>query len=57
MHLSRQLTRKSLEQIGRHYGNRDHTTVLHACRLVENRLEMDETIRKTVTILERQLQR
>jgi chromosomal replication initiator protein len=41
MYLARQLTSLSLEQIGAYFGGRDHTTVLHACRKVENALTSD----------------
>jgi chromosomal replication initiator protein len=34
MYLARELTRLSLPEIGRRFGNKDHTTVLHACRTV-----------------------
>jgi chromosomal replication initiation ATPase DnaA len=37
MYLCRQLTPHSLPSIGRHFGGRDHTTVLHAIRAVESR--------------------
>ena len=35
MYLSRKLTTRSLPEIGRRFGGRDHTTVLHACRRIE----------------------
>src|SRR5206468_8313523 len=41
MYLARQLTPLSLEQIGEYFGGRDHSTVLHACRKVEEALERD----------------
>jgi chromosomal replication initiator protein len=41
MYLARQLTGLSLEQIGAYFGGRDHTTVLHACRKVEEALDTD----------------
>ena len=34
MYLAKQLTSRSLPEIGRKFGGRDHTTVLHACRKV-----------------------
>ncbi len=41
MYLARQWTSLSLQQIGEHFGNRDHTTVLHACRKTEGDLVTD----------------
>ena len=41
MYLARQLTSLSLEQIGTYFGGRDHSTVLHACRKVEQALTSD----------------
>jgi len=41
MYLARQLTELSLEQIGTYFGGRDHSTVLHACRKVEQALAHD----------------
>jgi chromosomal replication initiator protein len=41
MYLARQLTELSLQQIGAYFGGRDHTTVLHACRKVEQALGRD----------------
>ena len=45
MYLSRQLTGLSLNQIGIRFGNRDHTTVLHACQKVERMVGADESFR------------
>lgn len=44
MYLARQLTGLSLEQIGAYFGGRDHSTVLHACRKVEQALDQDARI-------------
>ncbi|HAB18546.1 MAG TPA: chromosomal replication initiator protein DnaA, partial [Verrucomicrobiales bacterium] len=57
MALSRQLTDASLSQIGDAFGGRDHGTVLHACRAVKNRMEVDAQVRQTVGYLEKQLMR
>jgi chromosomal replication initiator protein len=46
MLLARRLTSNSLEQIGRYFGNRDHTTVLHACRKTDSVMESDPSIRQ-----------
>lgn len=44
MYFAKQCTTLSLPQIGDHFGGRDHTTVLHACRRVEALLETDAAI-------------
>lgn len=56
MLLARQLTGKSLADIGRHFGNRDHTTVLHACRKTEQRMASDPAIHRAVQELTSQLE-
>ena len=55
MLLARQLTDESLEQVGRHFGNRDHTTVLHACRKTESLIVTDLAIRQAMEDLTLQL--
>jgi chromosomal replication initiator protein len=48
MYLARQLTHSSLAEIGRAFGGKDHTTVLHAVDKVQKLLEEDPKLRKTV---------
>jgi chromosomal replication initiator protein len=48
MYLARQLTGLSLEQIGAYFGGRDHSTVLHACRKVEQALGADAGLQGAV---------
>jgi chromosomal replication initiator protein len=57
MYLSRQMTESSLNNIGEAFGGRDHGTVLHACRLVKDRMEIDAHVRQVVNYLEKQLLR
>lgn len=57
MYLSRQMTESSLSSIGEAFGGRDHGTVLHACRLVKDRMEVDANVRQVVHYLEKQLMR
>jgi chromosomal replication initiator protein len=57
MFLSRQMTESSLSTIGEAFGGRDHGTVLHACRLVKDRMEVDSNVRQVVSYLEKQLMR
>lgn len=55
MYLARKLTALSLEQIGSHFGGRDHSTVLHACRKVEQALTHDPVLGGTVRQLHSEL--
>jgi len=57
MFLARQMTESSLSVIGEAFGGRDHGTVLHACRLVKDRMEVDANVRQVVHYLEKQLTR
>ena len=57
MYLSRQMTDSSLNTIGEAFGGRDHGTVLHACRLVKDRMQVDSHVRQIVNYLEKQLMR
>ena len=57
MFLARQMTESSLNTIGEAFGGRDHGTVLHACRLVKGRMEVDTNVRQIVSYLEKQLMR
>ncbi|ACT57100.1 chromosomal replication initiator protein DnaA [Candidatus Liberibacter asiaticus] len=53
MYLSKIMTPRSFPEIGRRFGDRDHTTVLHAVRKVEKMLETDITLKKEVELLKR----
>lgn len=55
MFLSKQLTPKSLPDIGRIHGNRDHTTVIHAIRTIEKLRIEDRDLDLSIKILEREL--
>jgi chromosomal replication initiator protein len=57
MYLARTMTESSLNAIGETFGGRDHGTVLHACRLVKDRMEVDSNVRQAVHFLEKQLMR
>ncbi len=57
MYLARQMTESSLNTIGEAFGGRDHGTVLHACRLVKDRMTVDSNVRQVVSYLEKQLAR
>jgi chromosomal replication initiator protein len=55
MYLARQLTDLSLEQIGRYFGGRDHTTVLHSCRKTEGLLREEPVTQRMVEQVEKAL--
>lgn len=55
MYLTRELTEESLPLIGRHFGGRDHTTVLHACRRINARLDAEASSRAAVDSVRRRL--
>ena len=57
MYLARELTKMSLVEIGEAFGGRDHGTVLHAHRLVTDRMGGDDKTRQVVRFLGEQLQR
>ena len=51
MYLARQLTHASLSEVGRAFGGKDHTTVLHAVDKLQTLLQEDPKLRKTVDTL------
>ena len=55
MYFSKMLTKSSLSTIGLHIGKRDHATVLHACKKVEDLIETDKHFRKDVETIEEKL--
>lgn len=56
MYLSKQLTSRSLPEIGRAFGGRDHTTVIHAVRKVEELMKGDSAFAEDVDLLTRMLE-
>jgi chromosomal replication initiator protein len=57
MYLCRELTDASYPEIGRHFGGKDHTTIMHACRQVEKMKEKDQTLHSTIEALKEQILR
>lgn len=55
MYLSRILTEHSLQEIGNAFGGRDHGTVIHACKTVENMMDQDNSIKYAVEYLNEDL--
>lgn len=56
MYLAKTLTLRSLPEIGRRFGGRDHTTVLHAVRKIEGLVGNDMALAEEIEVLKRQLQ-
>ncbi|MBV8090204.1 MAG: chromosomal replication initiator protein DnaA [Alphaproteobacteria bacterium] len=56
MYLAKQLTTRSLPEIGRKFGGRDHTTVMHAVRKIEELKVSDRALAEDVELLRRMLQ-
>ena len=55
MALAKELTNSSLPDIGRHFGGRDHTTVLHACRTIDQLRMEDKSMEEDYRLLVRRL--
>ena len=53
IHLARKITRASLDQIGRYFGGRDHTTMMHSCRKIDELLHDDPAFRQEIEQLEK----
>ena len=56
MYLAKQLTSRSLPEIGRKFGGRDHTTVMHAVKKIDELRELDQNFAEDVELLRRMLQ-
>ena len=56
MYLAKTLTSKSLPEIGRHFGGRDHTVVMHAVKRVESLTDTDRKLAEDVELLRRKLE-
>ena len=48
MYLCRNVAQMSMPQIGRDFGNRDHSTVMHACDKIEKEIKTNETTKLIV---------
>jgi len=55
MYFSKQMTKSSLAMIGKHCGNKDHATVLHACKTVNNLADTDKRFKGYISDLEKKL--
>jgi len=55
MYLSRKLLDVSLPDVGKYFGGRDHSTVIHSCEKIANEIESDEKLRVIVNDLEKNI--
>jgi chromosomal replication initiator protein len=51
MYISRELTEYSTTEVGAEFGGRDHTTVMHACQKIEDRMKLDPNLEPTLQAL------
>jgi len=56
MYLAKNLTTRSYPEIGRRFGNRDHTTVMHAVRKIEDLKSQDSQFSEDVELLRKMLE-
>ena len=56
IYLTREMTGMSLPQIGTVFGGRDHTTILHSCKVMENTVRDDPGMRNLVNSIKRQIE-
>ena len=57
MYLCRELTEASFPEIGRHFGGKDHTTIIHACRQIAKAKDADTNLHSTLEGLKEQILR
>lgn len=55
MFFAKQYTKESLAKIGKYFGNRDHSTVIHACQTVSNLMDTDKDFKGKVEEIERKI--
>ncbi len=55
MYLAKKMTENSLKDIGKHFGGRDHSTVIHSCQAVEDLLDTNEEFKESVSEIEKKL--
>ena len=48
MYIAREITEYSTTELGLEFGGRDHTTVMHGCQKIDERLKLDPTLETTI---------
>jgi chromosomal replication initiator protein len=57
MYLCRNLTKASFPEIGNKFGGKDHSTVIHACRQIEKKIQQDAELKNIIDTLKGDLQK
>ncbi len=56
MYLAKFFTKNSLKVIGKHFGGRDHSTVIHSCQAIQNLMDTDEQFKESVEEIQKKIQ-
>ncbi|MEJ2051426.1 MAG: helix-turn-helix domain-containing protein, partial [Calditrichota bacterium] len=56
MYLCREMTNSSLKTIGLHFGGRDHSTVVHACKVIEDKIKDDSPLLQQIKAVKHKLE-
>lgn len=56
MFLAKNYTKNSLKVIGKHFGGRDHSTVIHSCQAVQNLIDTDDEFKEQVDEIQKKIQ-
>jgi chromosomal replication initiator protein len=56
MYLAKYFTKNSLKVIGKHFGGRDHSTVIHSCQAVQNLIDTDSKFKDSVSEIQKKIQ-
>ena len=56
MYFSKNVTNHSFKTIGLHFGGRDHSTVIHEIKMIENLRKTDKKVREILVALERKIE-
>ena len=56
IYLTREMTGMSLPQIGEVFGGRDHTTIMHSCKVMENAINKDSSMKNLVNSVKNRVQ-
>lgn len=55
MYFAKMYTKSSLKQIGKHFGGKDHSTVIHSCQTVKDLMDVDETFKNYTTDIQKKI--